>query len=292
LRGAPPEAAQLSALPVFKIGDFSRIARVSARQLRFYDEIGLLKPAQADPFTGYRFYTAAQLAQLNRILVLKELGFPLEEIGRIVNDNPSASDLRAMLLLRRNDAERALAAETERLRLIETRIRQIEGDGEMSGEDVIVRAEPARRVLSLRRVLPSFAAALATVGETHALVRRCVPSGELGTLVVIAHAQEFESDRLDAEFGFTLPDGCRAKLDPKGELTLRELEPVPRMAVAVRIGLPEEAHLCTAQIGRYLAASGEELAGPSREYFLRLPATDRMQDAVVEMQFPIRRIEP
>jgi DNA-binding transcriptional MerR regulator len=59
---------------MFRIGDFSRIARVSARLLRFYDEIGLLQPAHVDPQTGYRRYGVAQLAQLNRITVLKELG--------------------------------------------------------------------------------------------------------------------------------------------------------------------------------------------------------------------------
>jgi DNA-binding transcriptional MerR regulator len=51
---------------MFKIGDFSRIARVSCRLLRYYDEIGLLKPAIVDRSSGYRFYSAAQLQQLNR----------------------------------------------------------------------------------------------------------------------------------------------------------------------------------------------------------------------------------
>ena len=62
---------------MFRIGDFSRIARVSARLLRFYDEIGLLAPAHADPQSGYRFYTVEQLERLNRITVLKDLGFSL-----------------------------------------------------------------------------------------------------------------------------------------------------------------------------------------------------------------------
>lgn len=70
-------------------------------------------------------------------------------------------------------------------------------------------------------------------------------------------------------------------------LSLRELEAVERMAVCVRVGLPEDAHLVTAKIGRYLEASGERLAGPSREVFLRPPDLDRMHEAVVEMQFPI-----
>ena len=85
---------------MFRIGDFSRIARVSARLLRFYDEIGLFVPAHADPQSGYRFYTVAQLSELNRILVLKELGFNLDQVRAIVSKNVDPAELRNMLLLR------------------------------------------------------------------------------------------------------------------------------------------------------------------------------------------------
>jgi effector-binding domain-containing protein len=64
------------------------------------------------------------------------------------------------------------------------------------------------------------------------------------------------------------------------------------MAVCVRVGLPEDAHLVTAKIGRFLEASGDRLAGPSREVFLQAPVLDRMHEAVVEMQFPVRSHAP
>jgi DNA-binding transcriptional MerR regulator len=51
---------------MFKIGDFSRLSRVSVKALRYYDEIGLLKPVRVDQFTGYRYYSADQLPRLNR----------------------------------------------------------------------------------------------------------------------------------------------------------------------------------------------------------------------------------
>ncbi len=277
---------------MFKIGDFSRIARVSARQLRFYDEIGLFKPGQADPQTGYRYYRADQLARLNRILVLKELGFQLDEIAKILDGNPGSAELRAMLLMRRRDAERAVAAETQRLRQIELRIGQIENEGKLGADDVIVRAEPPRRYLSLRRTLPSFAAAREVIAEVRAAVGRSVPAAQIGTLVAVAHAVEFEADQLDAEIGFTIADGATPKLREAGALEERELEGVARMAVCVRVGLPEDAHLVTARIGRHIAAGGDRLAGPSREYFLDLPPAARMAEAVVEMQFPIEALAP
>lgn len=60
---------------MLNIGDFARHGRVSVRMLRHYDAIGLLTPARVDPHSGYRSYQVGQLAQLNRIVALKELGF-------------------------------------------------------------------------------------------------------------------------------------------------------------------------------------------------------------------------
>src|SRR5689334_17322597 len=154
---------------MFRIGDFSRIARVSARLLRFYDEIGLFVPAHADPQTGYRYYTVGQLGDLNRILVLKELGFNLDQVRGIVSKKVDPAELRHMLLLRRNDVEQTLAAEAQRLRQIETRIAQLETEGTLTADDVVVRAEPACDMISLRRTVPSFGAARELIGELREL---------------------------------------------------------------------------------------------------------------------------
>jgi len=274
---------------MFRIGDFSRIARVSSRLLRFYDEIGLFAPAQTDPQTGYRYYSVGQLAQLNRILVLKELGFELDQIRDILNADIGPAELRTMLLLRRNDVEKKLAIESQRLRHIETRIEQLETDGVLSDDDVVVRAEPPRPFLSIRRAVPSFDAARELIVQLRAHAKPILPKNAVYQLVAVAHSSHFETDELDVEFGYAFENQIEYTL-PKGTaLQYRELEGAERMAVCVRVGLPEYAHLVTAKIGRYLEATGDELAGPSREVFLQLPDAERMHEAVVEMQFPIRQ---
>lgn len=276
---------------MFRIGDFSRIARVSARLLRFYDELGLLKPAHADPQTGYRHYTVAQLAQLNRITVLKELGFSLEQIGDMLQAPPGSDELRRMLLMRRNDAELRLAQEAQRLRHIETRIAQIEVEGALSVDDVVERAEPARRLLSLRRQVRSFADARALIPVLREHARPLLPRSHGCALVAIAHAAQFEADELDVEFGYAV-DALEPAPPPKSSLlALRALPAVARMAVCVRVGLPEDAHLVTAKIGRFVEANGDVLDGPSREVFLQPPDPQRMHESVVEMQFPVRKFE-
>jgi DNA-binding transcriptional MerR regulator len=272
---------------MFRIGDFSRIARVSARLLRFYDEIGLLTPARADPQTGYRYYTMEQLAALNRIVVLKELGFSLEQVADILRTDVSADQLRHMLLLRRNEASRTLEQEATRLRQIEARIRQLDTDGVMEADDVTIRTEPAGRLLSLRRTVPSFAAALELLAEVRTRSRPLGSRLRGATLMAVAHAAQFEADEIDVEMGWLLAPGA-VEPQAEGGFTLRPLEAVERMAVCVRTGPPDAAHLATAKIGRYLEASGHEMSGPSREVFLQLPDPQRMHEAVVEMQFPVR----
>ena len=67
----------------YTVNKLARLSGVSSRTLRFYDEIGLLKPA----FYGenqYRYYEEEQLLMLQQILFFRELGFPLSDIQRII----------------------------------------------------------------------------------------------------------------------------------------------------------------------------------------------------------------
>jgi hypothetical protein len=106
-------------------------------------------------------------------------------------------------------------------------------------------------------------------------------------LLAVAHSPQFEHDEIDVEFGYVLPADSDLE-PPRGTpLVRRTLEAVDRMAVCVRVGLPEEAHLVTAKIGQFLALSGETLTGPGREMFLKAPVPERMHEAVVEMQFAV-----
>jgi len=69
-----------------QIGEFSRLSMVPVSALRYYADLGLLEPAAVDPSSGYRYYTAAQLRLVNRIVALKELGLTLEEIRAVLRE--------------------------------------------------------------------------------------------------------------------------------------------------------------------------------------------------------------
>src|SRR5215470_13067245 len=100
---------------MFRIGDFSGLTGVSVKTLHHYDDIGLFKPLRADPFTGYRYYSFDQLPRLNRILALKDLGFPLGQIARILDNDLTLEQLTGMLRLRQAELQQQADEAQERL---------------------------------------------------------------------------------------------------------------------------------------------------------------------------------
>ena len=71
---------------MYRIGEFSYLFQVTIKTLRHYDKIGLFKPAEKDPFTGYRYYKEEQKEEFQNILKLKQLGFSLEEIKNLKDE--------------------------------------------------------------------------------------------------------------------------------------------------------------------------------------------------------------
>src|SRR4051794_30326216 len=98
---------------MLKIRDFAGIAQVSTFTLRYYDEIGIFRPIQVDPATGYRFYSIDQLPRLNRILGLKDLGLDLTQIAQLLDEEISIEALQGMLRLKQAKLQQHIQAEQE-----------------------------------------------------------------------------------------------------------------------------------------------------------------------------------
>jgi PPM family protein phosphatase len=97
---------------VLTIGEFARASRLSAKALRLYDELGLLRPARVDPDSGYRFYEPAQLERARLVAWLRRLGMPLARI-RVVCDAATPDDAAAEVGAFWAQAETDLASRRE-----------------------------------------------------------------------------------------------------------------------------------------------------------------------------------
>ena len=140
---------------MIRIGDFSKLSRVSIKALRYYDEMGLLKPIHVDRFTSYRYYDFHQLPRLYRILALKDLGFSLEEIGRLLEGELSTEQMRGMVKLRQAEIQQRVNEEAQRLERVELWLKQIEQEGAMSNYDVVIKNVEPIKVVSVRAIVPT-----------------------------------------------------------------------------------------------------------------------------------------
>ncbi|MER5556833.1 MerR family transcriptional regulator [Streptomyces sp. NPDC002793] len=270
---------------MFTIGDFARHGRVSVRMLRHYDATGLLRPAHVDPATGYRYYSAAQLARLNRVIALKDLGLTLQQVQEILDEKVTTEELRAMLRLRRTELELAVAAAGARLVQVEARLRSIESEGHMPTNDVVIKSIPAIRVAELTATAASFDPEDIgpVIGPLYdELFRRLETAGVTPAGPGVAYYEDAPegggkiSIHAAVHVAAPLQDGTFRVLD---------LPPVDRAASIVHRGSMDTV-LPTAQtLAVWIDENGYRSAGYPREISLECP--DNRNDWVTELQAPV-----
>jgi DNA-binding transcriptional MerR regulator len=271
---------------MFTVGDFARLAQVSKRLLRYYDEIGLFKPSHSDEWTGYRYYRAEQMSDLNRILALKELGLSLDQIRQALSDHISTAELNGMLMLKKAEVEQQLRAELRRVRQIETRLQAIRDDESGAPPNIIIKNIPSQIVLSLRRIVDDFEMGMELFGQLQATMPQDLGGG---LFFCICHSDEFAETDLDIEIGLIISKPRETDLAlPNGiVLAQRELAGSMTMATTVVKGALETIHLGYAAISKWAGLHDYRLAGIPRELLLQLPQTVAGDDLVTEIQVPV-----
>src|SRR5688572_16904001 len=215
---------------MFRIGEFSRITRVTIDTLRHYDALGLLKPANVDPFTGYRYYSARQLDSLNRILALKEVGFSLEEIARILQEKPTNEELRGMLKAQLARAEQdAQAAQLRRERIL-ARLNTLNLEDKMPDYEVTLKPVHALTIAAIRKTVPTLEQMPERCSEMFDAIERWVRDNHLplGPSMSIYYNEGFVRENIDTECSFIIPDASAAtRVSPVAPIQMRQLEPAP-----------------------------------------------------------------
>ena len=140
---------------MLKIGEFSKLSRVSVRMLRHYDEIGLLKPAQTDSFTEYRYYREDQLPTMCRITALKDMGFSLADIVRILEVYEDRDQLERFFSARQKELEAQSRDTAHKLTLLEAARKRLRKEEDMS-YSVTIKTIPERYAATVHMTLPRY----------------------------------------------------------------------------------------------------------------------------------------
>ncbi|MCR5090556.1 MAG: MerR family transcriptional regulator [Oscillospiraceae bacterium] len=140
---------------MLKIGEFSKLSRVSVRMLRHYDEIGLLKPAEIDRFTDYRYYREDQLPTAGRIAALKDMGFSLADIVKMLEVYEDRKQLEQFLSRRQRELEILLRDTTHRLTLLDAARERLRKEENMT-YGITIKTIPERYAATVRMTVPRY----------------------------------------------------------------------------------------------------------------------------------------
>ncbi len=284
---------------MLKIGDFSKLAHVSIKTLHHYDELGLLKPVHIDRFSGYRYYGLEQLATLNRILALKDLGLTLEQVAQLLHDDISPAEMRGMLRLKQMELATRVDEEQARLARVESRLRQLELNGLAAHADVALKQVAAQTILTAQVVSANENLLQPARQSLVKLLQNYLEQAHLKPVTPwFALLDEMPYTETDLELtlgvGVNLRSGQRAGDWAGTPVSLRELAAVPSMASLIHSGEALALPQAYASLYAWTQSNGYRVAGQFRELYLpetgvESPPASQLEAELIEVQCPVER---
>jgi DNA-binding transcriptional MerR regulator len=243
------------------IGRFARLCRLSVKQLRHYDDLGLLTPAWVDPASGYRYYRPSQAREAMSIGLLRSLDVPLAAIGRVLAGDDPAGTLGEV----RDRMEADLARRRRTLAVLD----RVLADG-LPRVEVTMLREPARRVRIVRD-----AATMSTIGEA---TTRCIARllDELGGASPAGPLIGLYPQDVTEEFVVSVA----AEVDDAGAT---DVLPGGVFATAVHVGPYDQIDLTWHGLQAWCGERGHVPSGPVREVYLTTPADTPPERLVTQL---------
>jgi DNA-binding transcriptional MerR regulator/predicted transcriptional regulator YdeE len=268
---------------MFRIGEFSKMSKTTIKTLRYYDEIGILKPAGTDKFTSYRFYTTDQLVQLHGIQAYRQVGLSIEEIKLIL----SGSDAKAILEKRKAELVSELSAGTFQLSRIEFILQGKEEESFMNYAATIKELPPCI-VYSKKMTAPNYDAYFELIPSLGEAVAKQYPDLKCATpaysFVVYLDGEYREKD-INIEF-------CEAveKMWPDfDEVKFKEM-PAATVVSILHKGAYAELSKAYAYIFKWIEENNYTATGHPRESYIDgIWNKEKEEDWLTELQVPIKR---
>ncbi len=273
---------------MIKIGDFSKLSFVSVKALRYYDELGLLKPARVDESTGYRYYSASQLARLNRILSMKEMGLSLEQIAYLMDQNLTPDQIRGMLKLKQVELQQQLVEGQARLTRIEAWLHAFEQEVTMPAYDVVLKSIAPLRVAQVRGITPDMSQIGPTLDRLFdQVVDHIVQQGAINIEPPITVYYDMEAHERNISVGACMP--FTGSVRDSEQVKVTELPAVETMASVIHHGSFSNLKDAYGALLTWVEANGYHISGPNRELNLEYERGGDQSKFVTEVQFPVSK---
>lgn len=267
---------------MLKIGDFSKLSRVSIRMLRHYDDIGLLKPAEIDGFTGYRYYREDQLFIIGRITALKDMGFSLADIVKILEFYDDKEKMDAVLSGKQKEMAE-LSKQTEyKLMLLDTARNRLRKEQTMNF-DVTVKTIPERYAATVKMVIPRYE----DEGMLWNMLGECksplIPSDPCLAAAEFLD-KEFKEENVEVMIWMTV----KGQYQDTEHVRFQTL-PAVKVASCILKGSYAQMNDATATVVSWIYANGYNVSGPMFNiYHIGPVQTQNPDEFITEICFPVQ----
>ena len=270
---------------MLKIGDFSKLSRISIRMLRHYDEIGLLVPQSTDSFTGYRYYSEDQLPVAGQINALKDMGFGLSAIGEILKSYDNPQKLAEFLRVKQAEVKAEAEEAAHRLLLLETAIKRLRKDGTAMSYNVILKTLPERYAASVRQIIPAYdqEGMLWNILMKETAPLKIQPAENCYSLAVF-HDEGYKESDVDVEIQMSVNGSY-----PNTQNVVFKMVPEIEVASATYQGSYEQLTAVNQAVANWINDNGYEFNGAMLCIYHVSPAqTQNPDELVTEVCYPVK----
>ncbi len=271
---------------MLKIGDFSKLSRISIRMLRHYDEIGLLVPKSTDCFTSYRYYSEDQLTVAGKITALKDMGFGLAAVAEILNNYDDPQKLAQFLTVQQAEVQAQAEEISRRMLLLETAVKRLRKDETAMNYSVTLKTLPERYVASVRKIIPSYNQEgmlwQILMQETGPL---CIQDGGPCYTMAIFHDGEYKESDVDIEVQKSVRGSYQ-----NTEHVIFKTEPPILIASATYKGGYEKISEVSEAVANWVRDNQYDFNGLSFNIYHVSPYETQNQDEwVTEVCYPVKK---
>lgn len=266
---------------LYRIGMFASMNRVTIKALRYYDEQKLLVPVYVDEENGYRYYQAGQMVQLQEIIALKNMGFSIENIRKIMN----GADEKLMLLAKKQEILKEMAVLTARLAKVESYLAK---DSEKLVTPVLVKEIPEVIVCTMKRRIKSYDALFELMPQMGAQMEilncHCA-------LPEYCFTHYLEPGYQDEDILVEICEAVTEKKQDSGDIAFKVLPRVPMAACLFHKGSYNTLHQSYTLLLEYIEENGYEICGNIRESYIDgVWNKETDSEWLTEIQVPVKRI--
>jgi DNA-binding transcriptional MerR regulator/effector-binding domain-containing protein len=269
---------------MFKIGDFSKLTRVSVRMLRYYDEVGLFKPTKIDNFTGYRYYSAKQISDINLIISLRDMGLNVSDIA-VFMEEKSEEKLEDILNFKSEEVRNNIRAEQIELEKINFAIKSMKKERVNMNYNITLKSIPSYKVISLRGTIPAYnAEGMLWAKLSKYLETKNIPCNDIA--YAIYHDEGYKESEVDVEVVM----GVSELLKDDNEFIFKETEAIDEAASILVPG--DYSNLIGAYnfLANWIEENRYSISGNSRQIPIKGPWNEKNpEDYLNEIQMPVKK---